>query len=118
MQLQFSSQSCDPGALLQNRETGKRRRVLGRVLGKFGVPTGVLARVLRGGGSLERDEEQHPRQHSRQQREFAQRSSQHSPAIFCVSPFLYSAAGRPGRNLRDNECLYSGKTRHTKTLST
>ena len=53
------------GGLLQNRETRNPRkqlgRVLGRVLGKFGVLDGVLARVLRGGLSLERNEVQHPR---------------------------------------------------------
>ena len=42
--------SSDPDGLLQNRETGKRRkwlgRVLGRVLGNFGVLAGVLARGL------------------------------------------------------------------------
>ena len=41
---------CDPGGLLQNRETRKPRKWLGTVLGgvlrRFGVLEGVLARVL------------------------------------------------------------------------
>ena len=43
---------CDSADLLQNRETGKLRkwlgRVLGRVLRKFGVLAGVLPTVLQG----------------------------------------------------------------------
>ena len=49
-QEEFAMWPCDPGGLLQNRETGQSRkwleRVLGRVLRKFGVLEGVLAKVL------------------------------------------------------------------------
>ena len=56
------------------------------VLRKFGELEGVLARVLRGGFSLERNEEQHPRQHSLQHPEFSQHSSQHPPQLFSEFP--------------------------------
>ena len=75
--------------------------VLGRVLGKFGALKSVLARVPLGGVSLARKKEQRPRQHSLQHPEFCQHSSQHIlPSHFLGFPFLYSVAGRPGRNSR------------------
>ena len=96
---------CDPGGLLQNRETGKSRkwlgRVLGRVLRKFGVLAGVLARVLllvpfQGKPPVAAPSPALPPA----PRISAAPSPAASPAIFWISLFLYSVAGRPGRNSR------------------
>ena len=94
------------GGLLQNREMGKSRTWLGRALGRVlrkirGAGGSAGEGAARGGLSLERTEEQHPRQHSLQHPEFyAALFPEPSPAIFWISPFPYSVAGRPDLNPR------------------
>ena len=46
--------------------------------------------------SLERNEEQHPRQHSLQHPEFSQRSSQHPPQLFLEVPVSLFCSRPPG----------------------
>ena len=98
------SQDCDPGGLLQNRETGQSRkwlgRVLGRVLRKFGVLEGVLAKVLLLIPSKENPLAAPSPALAPAPRIFAALFPAPSPAIFRIAPFLYSVAGRPGRNPR------------------
>ena len=111
----FLSWPCDPGGLLQNRETGKSRKWLGRVLGrmlrKFGVLAGVLARVLLLIPFQGKPPSQHPRQHSRQHPEFWQHSSQHPPQPF--SGFLKFRrvtirGAQPSVRLSEEICLSEG----------
>ena len=66
------------------------QKIAGEGAGKSAAKTrgagGSAARVLRGGLSLERKEEQHPRQHSLQHPEFSQHSPQHPPQLFSGFP--------------------------------
>ena len=88
-----------PGGLLQNRNTGNPENSWGgcceECWGNSGCWTECWQGCCEGGFSLERNEEQHPRQHS----EFPQHSSQHPPQLFFWgSPCFYSVAGRPVPN--------------------
>ena len=89
-----SSKSCDLLGLSQNRDMGKPRtwlgRVMGRVLGKFMGLEGVLLIFPFQGESPS----QHPCQRSLKHPEFSQHSSHHPPqpcsgfpiALFCSRP--------------------------------
>ena len=92
------------------QRNGKSRKLLGRVpgrvLGKFGVLEGVLARVLLLIPFQGKPPSQHPHQHSLQHPEFSQHSSQHPPSNFLDFPFLCSVAGHPD--------LKSGNLRRTR----
>ena len=65
--------------------------MLGRVLRKFEVLEGVLARVLLLIPFQGKPPSQHPRQHP----EFSRHSSQRPAQLFSGFPILYSVAGRP-----------------------
>ena len=98
----FLALTCNPAGLLQNRGTGKPRkwlgRVLGRVLRKFGVLEGGPAE-----GAAAHSFPRNPPLAAPSPalppapRIFPALFPAPSPAIFWVSPFLYSVAGRPGR---------------------
>ena len=82
--------ACDLADLLQNRETGKSRkwlgRVLGRVLGEIRGAGGSAGKGATRGFPFKRNKEQHPCQHSLQHPEFPQHSSQHPPQPFSGFP--------------------------------